>query len=77
VAFVALTAPQLARRLTKAPGPNLLPSMCMGAALLVSADFVAQRAFGGHELPVGVVTGVLGGGYLVWLLATERRAGRI
>jgi iron complex transport system permease protein len=77
VAFVALTAPQLARRLTKTPGPNLVPAMCMGAALLVSADFVAQRAFSGHELPVGVVTGVLGGGYLVWLLATERRAGRI
>lgn len=77
VAFVALTAPQLARRLTKAPGPNLTPSVCMGAALLVTADFTAQRAFGGHELPVGVVTGVLGGGYLVWLLATERRAGRI
>jgi iron complex transport system permease protein len=77
VAFVALTAPQLARRLTKSPGPNLVPSMCMGAALLVCADFAAQRAFGGHELPVGVVTGVLGGGYLVWLLATERRAGRI
>ncbi|MFC4497063.1 FecCD family ABC transporter permease [Streptomyces ovatisporus] len=77
VAFVALTAPQLARRLTKSPGPNLLPSMCMGAALLAAADLAAQRAFSGHELPVGVVTGVLGGGYLVWLLATERRAGRI
>lgn len=77
VAFVALTAPQLARRLTKAPGPNLVPSMCMGSALLIAADFAAQRAFSGHELPVGVVTGVVGGGYLVWLLATERRAGRI
>ncbi len=77
VAFVALAAPQLARRLTKAPGPNLLPSLCMGAALLVCADLVAQRAFGEHQLPVGVITGVLGGGYLVWLLATERRAGRI
>ncbi|SCK58829.1 iron complex transport system permease protein [Streptomyces sp. WMMB 714] len=77
VAFVALTAPQLARRLTKSPGPNLLPSMCMGAALLASADLVAQRVFGESELPVGVVTGLLGGGYLVWLLATERRAGRI
>lgn len=77
VAFVALTAPQLARRLTKTPGPNLLPATCMGAALLVSADWLAQRAFGGQQLPVGVVTGVLGGGYLVWLLSTERRAGRI
>ncbi|WP_432094074.1 FecCD family ABC transporter permease [Streptomyces sp. bgisy100] len=77
VAFVALTAPQLARRLTRAPGPNLVPSLCMGAALLVGADWIAQRIFAGHQLPVGVVTGVLGGGYLVWLLATERRAGRI
>jgi ABC-type enterobactin transport system permease subunit len=77
VAFVALTAPQLARRMTKSPGPGLLSSMCLGAALLVAADLGAQRAFAGHQLPVGVVTGVLGGGYLVWLLATERRAGRI
>ncbi|WP_329496018.1 FecCD family ABC transporter permease [Kitasatospora herbaricolor] len=77
VSFVALTAPQLTRRLTRAPGPNLLPSMCTGAALLVTADWAAQRLFAGHQLPVGVVTGVLGGGYLVWLLATERRAGRL
>jgi iron complex transport system permease protein len=77
VAFVALTAPQLARRLTRSPGPNLLPSLCMGAALLVTADWASQRAFGADQLPVGVVTGVLGGVYLLWLLVTERRAGRI
>ncbi|EST22090.1 ABC transporter permease [Streptomyces roseochromogenus subsp. oscitans DS 12.976] len=77
VSFVALTAPQLARRLTSSPGPNLVPSLCMGAALLVAADWASQRAFGADQLPVGVVTGVLGGGYLLWLLVTERRAGRI
>lgn len=77
VSFVALTAPQLARRLTRAPGPNLAASLCMGAALLVTADWVSQRAFGSEQLPVGVVTGVLGGVYLLWLLVTERRAGRI
>ncbi|GHE01757.1 FecCD family ABC transporter permease [Streptomyces alanosinicus] len=77
VSFVALTAPQLARRLTRSPGPNLVPSLCMGAALLVAADWASQRAFGADQLPVGVVTGVLGGGYLLWLLVTERRAGRI
>ncbi|MCO6010431.1 iron chelate uptake ABC transporter family permease subunit [Actinoallomurus purpureus] len=76
VAFVALTAPQLARRLTREPGPNLLPSLCMGAALLVTADLVAQRLIPGHRLPVGVVTGVLGGVYLIGLLAGRRRAGR-
>ncbi|MFI1563346.1 FecCD family ABC transporter permease [Streptomyces sp. NPDC020490] len=77
VAFVALTAPQLARRLTRSPGPNLLPSLCMGATLLVTADWAAQRVFGADRLPVGVVTGVLGGAYLLWLLVSERRAGRI
>ncbi|WP_089102933.1 FecCD family ABC transporter permease [Streptomyces hyaluromycini] len=77
VSFVALTAPQLARRLTRSPGPNLVPSLSMGAALLVTADWASQRAFGADQLPVGVVTGVLGGVYLLWLLVTERRAGRI
>ncbi|GAA0671298.1 iron chelate uptake ABC transporter family permease subunit [Streptomyces thermocarboxydovorans] len=77
VSFVALTAPQLARRLTRSPGPNLLASLSMGAALLVTADFVSQRVFGAGQLPVGVVTGVLGGAYLLWLLVAERRAGRI
>ncbi|MFH8290798.1 FecCD family ABC transporter permease [Streptomyces sp. NPDC018059] len=77
VSFVALTAPQLARRLTRSPGPNLMPAMFMGAALLIVADFASQRAFGADQLPVGVVTGVLGGGYLLWLLVTQRKAGRI
>ncbi|MFF0792428.1 FecCD family ABC transporter permease [Streptomyces spiralis] len=77
VAFVALTAPQLARRLTRSPGPNLVPSLCMGAVLLVTSDWASQRAFGAGQLPVGVVTGVLGGVYLLWLLVAERRKGRV
>ncbi|OKI67318.1 FecCD family ABC transporter permease [Micromonospora sp. CB01531] len=76
VSFLALAAPHLARRLTRAPGPNLLPAAALGAALLVAADQVAQHAVGGHQLPVGVVTGVLGGGYLAWLLASERGSRR-
>ncbi|MFE9206504.1 FecCD family ABC transporter permease [Micromonospora sp. NPDC007230] len=76
VSFLALTAPHLARRLTRAPGPNLLPAAALGAALLAAADQVAQHAVGGHQLPVGVVTGVLGGGYLTWLLAGERGSRR-
>jgi iron complex transport system permease protein len=51
--------------------------MCAGAGLLATADLAAQRVIGGHQLPVGVVTGLLGGGYLVWLLVAERRAGHI
>ncbi|MEU6854466.1 iron chelate uptake ABC transporter family permease subunit [Actinacidiphila alni] len=77
IAFVALTAPQLARRLTRAPGVSMLSSAFLGAALLVAADLAAQRAFGSGQVPVGVATGVLGGGYLLWLLIAERRAGRV
>ncbi|MFE4874894.1 FecCD family ABC transporter permease [Streptomyces sp. NPDC056682] len=77
ISFVALTAPQLARRLTRATGPNILASACMGAALLVVADWAAQQLFGESTLPVGVLTGMVGGVYLLWLLVTERKAGRI
>ncbi|MEU9701980.1 iron chelate uptake ABC transporter family permease subunit [Streptomyces sp. NPDC047981] len=77
IVFVSLSAPQLARRLTRAPGPNLAASALMGSALLLVADWTATNAFGDRQLPVGVVTGVLGGCYLLWLLVTERKAGRI
>lgn len=77
VAFVALMAPQLAARLTRAPGPGLLPAAAMGAVVMASSDWIAQRALTDVQLPVGVVTGALGGVYLTWLLAREWRHGRM
>jgi iron complex transport system permease protein len=69
VAFVGLVAPHLVRR--NAPGPHawlLLASAGMGAALLLMADVISRALIAPEELPVGVVTAVLGGGYLIWLL---------
>lgn len=69
VAFVGLVAPHLVRR--HAPGTHgwlLLASAGMGAAVLLWADVIARALVAPEELPVGVVTAVLGGGYLVWLL---------
>ncbi|QES52679.1 hypothetical protein DEJ50_26225 [Streptomyces venezuelae] len=77
ISFVALAAPQLARRLTRSPGSNLVSGALMGAVLLLVSDWASQRAFGSDQLPVGVVTGLVGGVYLLWLLVTERKAGRI
>lgn len=77
ISFVALAAPQLSRRLTRSPGPNLTAAASTGAALLVGADWASQRLFGADQLPVGALTGMLGGCYLLWLLHTERRAGRV
>ncbi len=71
VPFVALAAPQLVRRLTRKSGPHLLPAGLMGAALLVLSDLLALRL--PVHFPTGVVTGVLGGLYLIWLLSSEGR----
>ncbi|MFB7875852.1 FecCD family ABC transporter permease [Nocardia sp. NPDC056064] len=73
IVFVALAAPQLARRLTRTASVAVLPAAAMGALLLVLADWIAQRAFAPSQLPVGVVTVSIGGGYFVWLLAREMR----
>jgi iron complex transport system permease protein len=69
VAFVGLVAPHLVRR--AAPGPHAWLAMAsagMGAALLLVADVISRALIAPQELPVGVVTAVLGGAYLVWLL---------
>lgn len=73
IAFVALSAPQIARRVTGSAGVTLLPSAAMGAMLLVVADFLAQRAFAPTQLPVGIVTICVGGLYFAWLLMREAR----
>ncbi|MEV4895846.1 iron chelate uptake ABC transporter family permease subunit, partial [Nonomuraea sp. NPDC055795] len=74
VAFVALAAPQIARRLAGTAWPPPLASALTGAFLVLAADLVARRVIPDLELPVGVVTGVLGAPLLLWLLAKARRA---
>ena len=73
IAFVALAAPHIARALTRGTGALLVPSAIVGAALLVVCDIIAQWIFEPIILPVGLVTIVLGGAYLVWLLSRQTR----
>ncbi|MFV0532218.1 MAG: FecCD family ABC transporter permease [Cumulibacter sp.] len=75
IAFVALAAPQLARRLTGTRGVGIAGAALMGAALVLASDIIAQRIFAPKEIAVGVVTGSLGGVYLIWILAREWRRG--
>lgn len=74
IAFVAFVAPPIARRLVNAP-LTLVPAALAGALLLLLSDLVARRAFAPVELPVGVVTGVIGGPYLMLLLARANKIG--
>ncbi|MBA3589036.1 iron ABC transporter permease [Methylibium sp.] len=69
IAFVGLVAPHLVRRFAPAPqGYTLVASAAMGGVLLLAADVLARTLIAPQELPVGVLTAVLGGGYLLWLL---------
>ena len=76
IAFVALAAPQIARKLTRGSGIGIGAAALMGAAIVLVGDVVAQRIFAPTQLPVGVVTGSLGGIYLIWLLVTEWKRNR-
>ena len=72
IAFVALAAPQITRRLTRSPGIPFVTTGVVGGALLLGSDLIAQHVIP-LTVPVGVVTVVLGGSYLVWLLIHESR----
>ncbi|MEU4805431.1 iron chelate uptake ABC transporter family permease subunit [Actinosynnema sp. NPDC023587] len=73
IAFIALAAPQIGRRLAGAPGIPVLPAALTGAVLLLGADLTAQALLAPVALPVGVISTAIGGCYLMWLLAKEVR----
>ena len=75
IAFVGLAAPPLVRSVVKTThGRLIVLSGLMGAVLLVAADILARWLIAPQELPLGVLTAVLGGGYLLWLM--HRHTGR-
>ncbi|GAA0925692.1 FecCD family ABC transporter permease [Nonomuraea longicatena] len=76
IAFVAFLSGPIAARLAGAGGSLLVPAGLVGALLVVVADFAGQFAFAARY-PVGVVTGVLGAPYLVYLIVRTHRAGRV
>lgn len=69
VAFVALVSPAIARRLLDDGGADLAASAAVGALLVLAADLLGQHALGGLSVPAGIVTGLVGAPYLLWLLS--------
>lgn len=76
VDFVALLAPQIARRLTRGAQIPLLCSALAGAFIVVLGDLLARTLFSPVELPVGVVTAAIGAPYLLWLIVNNRTGGK-
>ena len=75
VAFVALAAPQIAQRLARTAWPPPVASGLTGALAVLVSDLIARKLISGTELPVGIVTGVLGAPVLLWLLVRANRVG--
>lgn len=73
VDFVALVAPQLARRLARTERPPLVGAALAGAVLVVLADLAGRRLLAPTQLPAGVLTAAIGGPYLIYLLVKDRR----
>ncbi|MFC5722520.1 FecCD family ABC transporter permease [Streptomyces gamaensis] len=72
VDFVALLAPQLARRAARTAHAPLLCAALTGALIVVVADLLARTLFEPTVLPVGVLTAAVGAPYLMWLLVRGR-----
>jgi iron complex transport system permease protein len=76
IAFVGLAAPHLVRSVVKTTHAHLmLLSSLMGGVLLMAADTLARGLMAPQELPVGMLTAVLGGGYLLWLMHRSSNLG--
>jgi len=69
VGFVGIVVPHLVRLIVGADHRLVLPASALfGAAFLIGCDLVARTAFAPLELPVGVVTAIIGGPFFLWLL---------
>ncbi|MGU3500523.1 FecCD family ABC transporter permease [Mycobacterium sp. C31M] len=75
IGFVALVAPQIARRLLAERHTGLAPAAAIGALLVVSADLTARLLFAPMGMPVGILTAIIGAPVLLYLLARANRIG--
>ncbi|RWX80942.1 iron ABC transporter permease [Neorhizobium lilium] len=79
IPFVAMMAGPLGMRVAGVtqPGSRLAVAAVTGAIVTILADVVARSVVPGLQLPVGVMTGILGAPYLLWLLMKEAEAGEL
>lgn len=76
IAFVAFVSAPIARRLVGGAHLAVIPSALIGAIVVTFADFAASTLIPGVVVPAGIVTGIIGAPYLLWLLATSNRGRR-
>ena len=74
VGLVALIGPEIARSLSSARHVPILAATLAGALVMVLADLAGRTLFAPIEIPVGIVTAVVGGPWLLWILMRPQRS---
>ncbi|MEL6689415.1 MAG: iron ABC transporter permease [Pseudomonadota bacterium] len=75
IGFVGLMVPHVARMLVGGDYRRVLPaSAVLGAIFLLWADMVARTIMAPEDMPIGIVTGLVGGVFFVWLLGRRNAA---
>lgn len=74
ISFVGLVIPHLVRMVIGPSHRQLLVASALGGALLlVGADLVARTAIANADLPLGMLTALVGGPFFFWLLRRTRQ----
>lgn len=76
IAFVSFLAGPIAKRLVGTGFSNVIPAGLVGANLVLAADLIGQFAFE-VRYPVGIITGIIGAPYLIYLLVRMNRKGEL
>ncbi|MGA9278785.1 FecCD family ABC transporter permease [Ilumatobacter sp.] len=77
IAFIAFVSGPIARRLVNSPRACIVPAAFVGALVTATADLAARRVMAPTELPVGIMTALIGAPYLLWLLTRQSRTGAL
>ena len=74
IGFIGIVVPHMVRLLVGADHRVVLPGAALfGASFLIGCDVIARRAFAPLELPVGIVTAIIGGPFFLWLILRRAR----
>lgn len=76
IAFATATTDPIASKLVGQRSSNVIPSALIGSSLVLSSDIIGQFAFS-TRFPVGVITGILGAPYMLFLLICVNKRGKV
>jgi len=75
IGFIGLMVPHIARMMVGGNYARMLPaSALLGAVFLLWADIAARTIMAPEDMPIGIVTGMIGGVFFIWLLRRQSAA---